>query len=311
MKTTKALLITTLLVTGILAPAAPGGAPMGPPAAMLGEGNWSIGAEFGREQIDLQGCGTFGTVYVIDPLTVEAWDFIESQRIKNLEMNMIFGTVAVGICDNLDLFVRVGAADAQDEMTATGDVVDIGIPGEYSIGSLDSSFGLAWGAGTRATFCRWGPWSIGGLMQVTWFDPGDSDIMYADPVPAGPGDVPFPDARQVGEARIDFWQAQFSLAAVYQVDTLRFWAGPFLQFIEGDLKRDGRVLFLSGGEFVDFGDTFDASSDIQEQSQFGAHFGTSWEITDQWNLWVEGQVTGDSWLIGIGTFFATEETFGM
>ena len=58
-------------------------------------------------------------------------------------------------------------------------------------------------------------------------------------------------------------------------------------------------------------DTFEASSDIREQSRFGAHFGTSWEITDLWNLWVEGQVTGDSWLIGIGTFFATEQTFGM
>ncbi len=299
MKITRALLITTLLATGIWAPAAPGGAPMGPPAAMLGEGNWSIGAEFGREQMDLQGCGTFRAVFQFVP--PEIFDFVESQRIKDLEMNMIFGTVAVGICDNLDLFVRVGAADAQDDMTATADVVDFGIPGEYSIGSLDSSFGLAWGAGTRATFCRWGPWSIGGLMQVTWFDPGDSDIQYLDPVVPPP-----PQGVHVGEASIDFWQTQISLAAVYQVDTWRLWFGPFLQFVEGDLDRSGVIVFDDVAV-----DTFEASSDIREQSRFGAHFGTGWEITDVWNLWVEGQVTGDSWLIGIGTFFATEETFGM
>jgi len=300
MRKTSALLIGALLVTGVFAPAAPGGAPMGPPTAMLGEGNWSIGAEAGHEQMDMRGSGTFRTVFLFEP--PEIFDFIESQQIQDFEMNMIFGTLAYGVCDNWDLFVRVGAADAQADVTATADVVDFGIPGDYSIGSLDSSLGLAWGVGMRATFCRWGPWSIGGLTQMTWFDPGDSDIAYTDPV-APPGDL----AVQVGEASINFWQAQISLAAMYQVDTLRLWAGPFLQFIEGDLDRDGRVL-LDGD---DFGDFFEASSEIQEESQIGAHFGANWEVTSQWNLWVEGQITGDSWLIGIGTFFATEETFGL
>lgn len=305
MKTTRALLITTLLAIGILAPAAPGGAPMGPPAAMLGEGNWAIGAEFAHEQMDLQGFGTFRVAFDTGGGVFDVFDFVESQRIQDFEMNMVFGTLAVGVCDNWDLFVRLGAADAQDNVTATADVVDIGIPGEYSLGSFDGSFGFAWGAGTRATFCRWGPWSIGGLIQVTWFDPGDSDVDYADPVVPPP-----PQATHVGEASIDFWQTQVSLAVVYQVDTLRLWAGPFLQFIEGDFDRSG-VLFFDGLDDPDFDDFFSASGDIREESRVGGHFGANWEVTDQWNLWVEGQVTGDSWLIGIGTFFATEQTFGM
>jgi len=211
-------------------------------------------------------------------------------------MNMFFATLAYGVCDNWDLFVRVGAADMQDDITATADVVDYGIPGEYSLGQLDSSYGLAWGFGTRATFCRFGPWSFGGLAQVTWFDPDDSDIAYADPV-VPPGDETL---VQVGEASIDFWQTQVSLAVAYEMESFRFWGGPFVQFIEGDFERSGSILF--DGE--NFGDSFDASGDLREESQFGGFVGASLALAEQWTFWGEGQFTGDSWLVGVGFAFA-------
>jgi hypothetical protein len=270
---------------------------MGPPIATLDEGQWSFGAEYGYETIDLRACGTFGSVYAGTP-----FDFVESLRIEDLEMNMLFGNLAYGVCDNWDLFVRLGAADASGDMKATADVADFGVVGEYSLGNLDSDPGFAWGAGTRATFCRSGPWSFGGLMQVTWFYPGDSDIKYVDPViPPGPGDV-----TQVGEASIELWQGQVALAVAYQMDTVRLWAGPFLQFIDGDLDRSGSVLF----DGDDFGDTFSASADLEQESEFGAHFGVSWQLASQWNLWGEGQVTGDSWLVGVGLVVMTQESFG-
>jgi hypothetical protein len=273
---------------------------MGPPIAVLGEGQWSIGGEFAHEQIDLQGTGMFQSVFLLDP--AETFDFVETQQIQDLELNMFFGTLAYGVCDNWDLFVRVGAADAQDDISATADVVDIGVPGEYSLGQFDASYGLAWGVGTRATFCRSGPWSFGGLVQVTWFEPDDSDIEYPDPI------VP-PDGQtitQVGDASIDFWQTQVSMAVAYEMEEFRVWAGPFLQFIEGDFERSGSILV--DGE--DFGDTFDASGEIRDESQFGGFLGASWNMAEQWTLWGEGQITGDSWLVGVGIVF-TPEAYGL
>jgi hypothetical protein len=265
--------------------------------SVLDEGRWAIGAEYGREKIDLKGSGTFD----IDVLPPDPdFAFVETLRIQDFEMNMVFGNLAYGLCDNWDVFVRLGAADAQDQMVGKSQFEIASPLDEYSLGSLDGSYGFAFGAGTRATFCHWGPWSFGGLMQVTWFNPGDSDIIYVEPIDNDP------DIVHAGQASLDYWQAQVSLAAIYQVDTWSLWVGPFVQFFDGNLERSGSVFFTG----VDSGDTFSACTDISEESQFGGHFGANWELAEQWNLWVEGQVTGDSWLIGVGGVFFPEDTFG-
>jgi hypothetical protein len=161
---------------------------------------------------------------------------------------------------------------------------------------FDGGYGLAWGVGTRATFCRWGPWSFGGTAQITWFKPGDSDFSITDPL--------IPDETWSGDVELEYWQTQISLAAAYQLDTLQFWAGPFFQFIDGDMDFDGQA-DLAGeiGELC-------WSSDVEESSQIGAHVGANWDMSDRWDLWFEGQITGDSWLVGVGAAF-TPESFGL
>jgi len=309
MTNAKALLTVGLVGMAILASTARGGAPMGPPMALLGEGHWGLGGEYGHENMDLRASGTIQAVYEDVP-----FDFVETVRINDLAMNMFFGTLAYGVCDNWDIFVRVGVADAQDDARASSNSpvnpvppdielpLQLGVVQNYPLGSLDSNFGFAWGVGTRATFCRSGPWSFGGLVQATWFKPADSDIRYIDPF-WGPGQ----GVEHVGNAELDFWETQVSLAVCYQVDTWRLWAGPFLQFVAGDFDRDGRILF----DGVDMGDRFRASSELQQESEIGAHFGADWGLSKQLDLWVEGQVTGDSWFAGVGLVFKPQETFGM
>ena len=312
MANAKALLITGLTGMALLASTAYGGAPMGPPMALLGEGHWGLGGEYGHENMNLRADGTLRAVYGTGtPSGPVPFDFVETVTIDDLTMNMFFATLAYGVCDNWDIFVRVGASDATDGAQARANIprnpadpnalVDqLGVPQCYPLGSLDGSFGLAWGVGTRATFCRSGPWSFGGLVQATWFKPGDSSIRYTDPL-WGTG------VEHDGNGDLDFWETQVSLAVSYQVDTWRLWAGPFLQFVTGTFDRSGSILF----DGVDAGDTFRASADLQQVSEFGGHFGANWEMNKQVNLWVEGQVTGDSWLVGIGLMFKPQETFGM
>jgi hypothetical protein len=310
MTNAKALLIVGLASMVIFASTAFGGAPMGPPMALLGEGNWGFGGEYGHENMNLRASGTFRAMYPDVP-----FDFVETVQIDDLAMNMFFGTLAYGVCDNWDIFVRAGAADAKDEARATAniprisfdfndvDLIDqLGVRQRYPLGGIDSDYGFAWGVGTRATFCRSGPWAFGGLVQATWFKPGDSDIRYADPLfPIPPG------VEHVGDAELDFWETQVSLAVSYQVDTWRLWVGPFLQYVVGDFDRSGRILV----DGADLGDTFRASSDLQQESEIGGHFGADWSISEQLDLWVEGQLTGDSWFGGIGLIIKPQETFGM
>ncbi len=313
MTNAKALLAVGLVSMAILASTALGGAPMGPPMALMGEGKWGFGAEYGHENTDLNAQGTLRSLYTVDGAPIP-YDFVETVKINDLAMNMIFADLAYGVCDNWDIFVRVGAADARDEVRGRSNSpvnpvpADIELPAQlgviqdYPIGSLDSNFGFAWGVGTRATFCRSGPWSFGGLVQATFFKPSDSDISYPDPL-WGPGQ----GIQHVGTATLDFWQTQVSLAASYQVDTLRLWAGPFLQFVAGDFDRRGKIVYADATP----PDCFSASSDLQQESEIGGHFGGNWSINQQTDLWVEGQVTGDSWLVGIGLIFKPQETFGM
>ncbi len=42
------------------------------------------------------------------------------------------------------------------------------------------------------------------------------------------------------------------------------------------------------------------SSTIDDSFQVGGHFGANWEVSDQFNLWLEGQITSDTWLVGVG-----------
>jgi hypothetical protein len=285
MQTTRTFPVAAVLVLSVCVSMAPAGAPMGPPTATLREGQWSVGGEFAREEADMEAFGR--VVEAID----EDFIFFYAQpfTLRDFRSNMFFGTVAYGVCENWNVFVRLGAANARDDVilhpaTSGFDEDRIRFNGNY---------GFAWGVGTRATFCRWGPWSVGGLAQVTWFDPGDDSFVLADPA--------VPDELIVGNIGIDYWQTQVSLAAMYQVDFFRFWAGPFLQFVRGDLDLDGVFLIE---DFV--GGTIRGSADIRESSWVGAHFGASWAIADQWNLWVEGQITSDSWLVGVGAVFVPE-----
>jgi hypothetical protein len=290
MKTRTGLLAGILLAAGLLASVAQAGAPMGPPMATLGEGHWGFGGEYGYESIDLRSFGTVTenvTGFFVD-------SHAQLANVENLGSNMFFGTVAYGICDNWDVFARVGAANAQDDIVLF-DPNNPGLAGSRA--GFDGGFGLAWGVGTRATFCRSGPWSFGGLAQVTWYNPGKSDTTLAG--------FAIPDETVVGNAELKYWQAQLSLDVAYQMDTLTFWAGPLLQFVQGDLDINGNLLV--GDVLVG---TFDSSLDIEESesSQVGAHFGANWKMADQLHLWGEGQVTGDSWLVGVGLVFVPEES---
>ncbi len=279
----------TLIVTGVLVSVAPADAPMGSPTAYVGTGNWSLGAEYGYGQMDLE---SSGTVAEVTGFLDTSWD--QHFKIDNLKNNMAFGTIAYGLTDTWDIFARIGAADASSTIVVARSLVRA----EERRGDFDGSFGLAWGAGTRVTLHQSGPWSVGGLAQFTWFRPGDSDFsIRPDPL--------IPDESWAGDAKLHYWQVQASLAAAFQASTWRFWAGPFVRYTQGDMDFRGTtsIAGLTG--------TIHWSSSIDDSFQVGGHFGANWQVCDQFNLWMEGQIASDSWLVGVGLALVPEKSFGI
>jgi hypothetical protein len=278
MKANKAILGIVLSLIALPGPMVLGAGPMGPPIAILEEGQWTVGLDYGYAETDLRVHGTCLQI----PTEGSPVYTAEEVDIRRLSTRVVTANLAYGICDNWDLFLRVGTTDAQDHVN----VRTVPFGGTAQQFNYDGGHGLAWGFGSRATFCHWGPWQFGGTMQVNWLDPGESNLAWSDP-----GD---PNSSASGRMDIDLWQAQLALAATYQIDMFRFWAGPFLQFVQGDFDRRGETFTdgLGTGRFT-------CSGDIEETSQVGVHFGAIWEASDRVNCWVEGQYTSDSWVVGI------------
>ena len=253
--------------------------PMGPPKAMLGQDQWSVGIEYANETMDLEASGK---VREID--YQEGQDpFFPSPRnskynINDLKSNIVLGRVSYGISDNWDAFLRLGVADAECDIDHT-----------YADGALhqypgfDGGFGFAWGLGTKVTIWEDKDITWGGLLQMTWAKPGDSDISLS-------GDPNFS-----GNAEIEFWEVQLAVGPTWRMnDNLSIYGGPFLHFVNGDLDFSGETV-ESDVRIVE-----ESSGDIEEKSQFGGYVGASLDANERTSYFIECQFTGDAWGVGIG-----------
>jgi opacity protein-like surface antigen len=250
--------------------------PMGPPKAQLGQDRWDIGIEYTHQSMDLEATGDVTDTY-------PEFDFTASRKVKHkindLKSNIVMARAGYGINDSWDAFVRIGLADAKDD-----------IEQDYPDGAMDKfngydgSFGLAWGFGTKATFWQDEQLSWGGLVQITWLNPGDGSVkLSGDPAFSGKADID------------NLWEVQIAGGPTWRLENnLRIYGGPFLHFVKGDLDISGSTVDM-GTEILT-----KASSDIEEKSQFGGYVGAQLDVDQNTSCIVEFQVTGDAWGIGIG-----------
>ena len=251
--------------------------PMGPPKAMVGMDQWTIGVGLSHSNMDLETWGDVRTVTVGTPL-----DDYSRFEIDGLESNLVIGQLSYGVHDNWDAFVHVGAGDAADDI-----IEDPASGSGARYTGLDGGLGIVWGFGTRVTFWDDGDVTWGGLFQTTWSDPDESDIKLQ-------GDSAF-----TGDADLDFWEVQVAIGPTVEVDNFSIYGGPFLHFVGGDLDFDGRT--TTGGLT-----TVTAKQDIREQSHLGGYVGAQFSLDDNTCAHVEIQFTGDAWAAGVGAVWRTE-----
>ena len=282
------LMIGFVVAVGLLCSVSFAGGPLGPPRAFVGHGKWLVDVEYAHESIDLKACGT-PNVGRENPSGVWTWDSEnQSFRIEDMRLNMFFGSLAYGLCENWDVFARVGAADAKDEVKTT---IDYGSGEKYN---FDGSYGFAWGVGTRATFCQCGPWTFGAVGQLTWFNPGDAEDTFAF------------DADNINSAKFDLnWrQFQVGLGATYQGDGWWVYGGPCWFFVNGDFDVHITSTSVVGGEVpVTWTDYANGTLDLREESEFGGWIGVGCDLPQNAKCYAEAQIYGDGWAIAGGVLF--------
>ncbi len=263
------------------------GAPLGPTLPIIDKGQWAFGIEYAYEKIDLEADGR--SVATIVDWTSQSYH--QGFTIDSMKTNMLFGRIEYALCKDWEVFVRLGATDADADIEADDPGLVLTRGGQVG---FDGSYGFAGGLGTRATLYQDGPWRIEGQAQVTWLDPDDSDFRI----------VHNQDEWVSGSAKLDYMQTQIALTAVYRADIWSVWAGPFVQFIDGDLDLDAR--YVVGNDYG----TVNSSLDMEETSQVGLSIGADCEVNRHLIAWVEGQITGDSWLISIGGILHPDQLLG-
>jgi len=279
MKKRIALLAFVVMVVGVSSSVVYALSPMGPPKALLGQDRWEIGIEYGHQTMDLEAVAKVQEIDIVpgqDDFTVVRKD---KHNIDDFKSNIIMGRVGYGINDNWDAFVRLGMADAQSDIEHI--FPDNATPDKYK--GYDGSFGFGWGFGTRATFWQDDELSWGGLFQITWLEPDQSSISLSG------------DAEFTGDAEIDIREVQIAIGPTLRVaDNISIYGGPFLHFVNGDLDISGRTVDQNAEILLE------TTGDIEEESQFGGYAGAHLDVDENTSCFIECQLTGDAWGIGIG-----------
>jgi hypothetical protein len=259
--------------------------PMGPPMATLKQGQWGAGAEYAYSKMDLKGDGKGnlwldGAFYATEKGTL---------HVKDLKSNWLFGNIGYGIKEDWEAFLRLGIADAEDEIQMSA--------AEMHEAGFSADYGFAWGFGTKATFFRQGEVTWGGLFQMTWANPDDGKFSYTDTSDVPP--VPIS-----GDMQADWWEMQIAVGPTWHKDGFCLYGGGFLYFVDGDLNAKGT------GSYTDEGGPHTVAvkitSDLEEDSEFGGYVGAQWDLSKwvknaSWSA--EFQLTGDAWAFGTGVIW--------
>jgi hypothetical protein len=263
--------------------------PFGPPRATIGAGRWAVGADYGRQSMDMQSFGTYREGYP-DGSSYLWYCKYNRFEMKELNSNMIFGKLGYGIGDTWDIFGRIGVSDTKGDLLVSSVGSDGPASTDFFQGgerfSLDSSFSLAWGAGTRMTFAETGDIAWGTILQMTWLNPKGSESTWTDPL----------GSYSSINASIDlqYWEIQLAAGPTLNLGSVWLYGGPFLYFAKGDVNVQGTWTDM------DISGPIEAKHDVREDSNFGGFGGMQVNLADNLCFYLEGQTTGDGWGFGAG-----------
>jgi hypothetical protein len=113
--------------------------PMGPPAAGLRQGGWSIGIDYSTSKINGK--------------EDRQW-WSSSRKFKGASMDKIYANLGYGVADNWEVYGRLGGSKLESD--------------NLYYGNIWGAYGQAYGLGTKATIYQEGNVKWGVLFQIGW-----------------------------------------------------------------------------------------------------------------------------------------------
>jgi hypothetical protein len=278
----KKQLAVVVAVAGMFCSAALAGAPLGPPRSLVDHGFWAINVEYGHEEMDLKTYGKMAEALIVDGQVSETYCESTVMEVKDLELNAFFGSLEYGLCDRWEVFVRLGIADAKDDIKP----VFCGSEQYEEEFNFDGDYGFAWGAGTKMTICQHGDWTFGGVIQVTWLYPDESSLHWVYP--------PDPNEEFCGEGELDLRQIQAGIGATLDLDPWFIYGGICWFFMRGELDFEGSFYDADVEVF-----RLEAEHRVDEEQEFGFWAGLGCQLETA-VCFAEVQILPDYWLIGGG-----------
>lgn len=241
---------------------------MGPPVAEVEKGMFRGGIEYSFSNMDLRLIEGKADIYRNG--TPLGSGTVDSITIDDFKVNTLYANVGYGVFENCEVFVRLGAANAEfdDSLWEEGE-------------DFDSNIDFAIGGGVKATFYEGFAWNIGGLLQINRTElEGDID--------SSSWIIPQPQFAEIGTTEM-----QIALGAKYMwSERVSVYGGPFVHFISGDFDF----------KFTRITEDFDTGKfkwEINEGPTFGGYLGAQMKIAKNFSGNIELQYTSDAHVFGI------------
>lgn len=221
--------------------------PLGSASDKLQKGQFGIGVDYSDSNIDFRAKGKSNlAVYNV---TIGSLLGIQSEKqrldLDGVEVKKTYANLGYGITDNLEAFLRLGAADAdwRDD------------------GDTHFSFGLR----TGVTFYKKDALQLSAVAQYSWAK-SEFDSLPLTTVVSG---TSYP---LLMSGKLSMHEIQIAMGPTYDLtDSVSLYGGGFFHLMDGTLDLKGSTTTVG---IPQFRYDLDSSYDIDQVSEFGVYIGT-------------------------------------
>ena len=238
--------------------------PLGSVSDRLRKGQFGIGVDYSISDMDFMAKGRSNLA--IYNVTIGSLVGIQSEKkrlsLDGVEVHKAYANLGYGITDNLEAFLRLGAADTdwRDE------------------GDTYFSFGLR----TGVTFYKKDAFQLSALAQYSWAE-SEFDSL---PLTTVVGGTPYP---LLMSGRLSMHEIQIAMGPTYELtDGISLYGGGFFHFMDGTLDLKGSATTMG---IPQFRYDLDSSYDINQASELGVYIGARIKTTNDISYSIEYQHT--------------------
>jgi len=246
--------------------------PLGSAADKLQKGQFGIGVDYSDSEMDFKSKGR--SKLAIHNLTLGSLVGIQSEKqsliLDGVKVKKTYANFGYGITDNLEAFLRVGAAEA--------DWRD------------DGDTHLSLGLRTSLTFYEKDAMKFSALAQYSWAE-SDFDSL---PLTTMVGGTSYP---LIMWGDLSLHEIQISMGPTYELtEGVSLYGGGFFHLMDGSLDLKGS---LTTSGLPQFRYDMDSSYDIDQVSELGIYIGTRIKTSNNISWSIEYQHTNSADAIGM------------